>query len=42
MDDRDELAVSMEQSLANKFERLYNAEKRKDRKLKVNLPLLKE
>ena len=41
MDDRDELAVSMEQSLANKFERLYNAEKKKRQEAEGELTIIK-
>ena len=41
MDDRDELAVSMEQSLANKFERLYNVEKKKRQEAEGELTIIK-
>ena len=41
MDDRDELAMSMEQSLANKFERLYNAEKKKRQEAEGELTIIK-
>ena len=41
MEETDELAASMAQSLANKFERLYNEEKKKRQEAEGELTIIK-
>ena len=41
MEETDELAASMTQSLANKFERLYNEEKKKRQEAEGELTIIK-
>ena len=41
MDNKNDLALSMSQSLANKFERLYNEEKKKRQEAEGELSIIK-